>query len=239
MNDFVNYSDIDLTIDIAFYAKQNGLPSAKDQCEELWSFAKSLQRAGLELDQWYVSGDRNAPAFSASGPTDVAIQFASDRDAKSAYQTVNIWNGREGALAAGFASRYTLKGFSNFQFNSDGVDKIYTYEKLANIIEDSLKIWPALYVEAAPYKYSTQDKVFPDRPGVGWMLYLPKRIESSQAPEARMIRHVKDVNGTEGTILVSETDGPFDVGTRAHVKAANDIEIRLADQDLLPRFIDL
>jgi hypothetical protein len=26
---------------------------------------------------------------------------------------------------------------------------------------------------------------------------------------------------------------------RDHVKAANEIEIRLADQDLLPRFVDL
>jgi hypothetical protein len=35
------------------------------------------------------------------------------------------------------------------------------------------------------------------------------------------------------------TDAVFDVNNREHVKAANDIEIRLADQDPLPRLIDL
>lgn len=43
----------------------------------------------------------------------------------------------------------------------------------------------------------------------------------------------------QGTIIVSVTDSVFNVNNRDDVKAANDIEIRLADQDLLPRFVDL
>jgi hypothetical protein len=70
-------------------------------------------------------------------------------------------------------------------------------------------------------------------------LSLEALCMSSQVPEARMIRHVKDVSGTLGTIIVSEIDGYFDVSNRAHVKAANDIEIRLADQDLLPLYVEL
>ncbi|KWN85839.1 hypothetical protein WM24_15630 [Burkholderia ubonensis] len=109
---------------------------------------------------------------------------------------------------------------------------------MADLVEGALGIWPSLLVEVAPYAYS-DEKVFFDRPGVGWMLYLPKRIETEQVPEGRMMRHVRDVNGTEGTIVVSVIDGPFDVANSEHVKVANAIEIRLADQDLLPRYADL
>ncbi|MDR5738076.1 Imm52 family immunity protein [Caballeronia sp. LZ016] len=114
------------------------------------------------------------------------------------------------------------------------------YSHAAKLIEEALTIWPALTVELAPYRYSADSKqIFPDRPGVGWMLYLPRRIEFEQVPEARMIRHVKDLTGTEGTIIISEIDGPFDADNPEHVKVANSIEIRLADQDLLPRYADL
>ena len=42
-----------------------------------------------------------------------------------------------------------------------------------------------------------------------------------------------------GTIIVSVTDEPFSIENPAHLKIANDIEIRLVDQDLLPRYADL
>jgi hypothetical protein len=42
-----------------------------------------------------------------------------------------------------------------------------------------------------------------------------------------------------GTIIVSVSDEPFSLDNPEHKKVANDIEIRLVDQDLLPRFTDL
>jgi hypothetical protein len=42
-----------------------------------------------------------------------------------------------------------------------------------------------------------------------------------------------------GTIIVSVTDRPFSIENPAHLKIANDIEVRLIDQDLLPRYVDL
>ncbi|CAG9219294.1 hypothetical protein PSP6_420010 [Paraburkholderia tropica] len=71
------------------------------------------------------------------------------------------------------------------------------------------------------------------------MLYLPHVLTPAQVPEARALIPVMRDGQQQGTIIVSVTDEVFDVNNRAHVKAANDIEIRLADQDLLPRFIDL
>ena len=42
-----------------------------------------------------------------------------------------------------------------------------------------------------------------------------------------------------GTIIVSVTDEPFNDENPEHVKIANAIEIRLVDQDLLPRYVDI
>ena len=87
-------------------------------------------------------------------------------------------------------------------------------------------------------------KVFKDRPGVGWMLYLPQVLVAQQVPEARALLPVigQDEKGKDmqiGTIVVSVTDEPFSDENPEHVKIANAIEIRMVDQDLLPRFTDL
>ncbi|MEX3808712.1 hypothetical protein AB3X96_00365 [Paraburkholderia sp. BR13439] len=84
-----------------------------------------------------------------------------------------------------------------------------------------------------------EKQVFDDRLGVSWMLYLPHVLTQAQVPEARELMPVMRDGKQQGKIVVSVTDEVFDVHNREHVKAANDIEIRLADQDLLPRFVDL
>ncbi|PLY58146.1 hypothetical protein HBH1_03471 [Herbaspirillum sp. BH-1] len=76
------------------------------------------------------------------------------------------------------------------------------------------------------------------------MLYLPCVLDAQQVPDARAIVPVmgKDEKGKviqTGTIVVSITDEPFSDENPEHVKVANAIEIRLVDQDLLPRFGDV
>jgi len=53
---------------------------------------------------------------------------------------------------------------------------------------------------------------------------------------------VKDEKGKDeqvGTIIVSTVDDPYSDENPEHVKVANAIEVRLVDQDLLPRYKDL
>ncbi|KWN76673.1 hypothetical protein WM24_31175 [Burkholderia ubonensis] len=71
------------------------------------------------------------------------------------------------------------------------------------------------------------------------MLYLPHVLTSNEVPEACDLIPVVRDGKQQGTIIVSVTDAVFDVDNPEHVKVANAIEIRLADQDLLPRYIDL
>ena len=81
--------------------------------------------------------------------------------------------------------------------------------------------------------------VFQDKPGVSWMLYLPRVLTADQVPEARALVPVVDAKGVEGTIIVSVTDAPFSLENPEHVATANAIEVRLTDLDVLPRYADL
>ncbi|WP_369054878.1 immunity 52 family protein, partial [Burkholderia gladioli] len=82
-------------------------------------------------------------------------------------------------------------------------------------------------------------QVFDDKPGVGWMLYLPKPITSQQVPEAHSLLPVTIDGKQIGTIIVSVIDAPFSMDNPGHIETANRIEIRLVDMDLLPRYTDV
>src|SRR5690606_24712988 len=106
------------------------------------------------------------------------------------------------------------------------------------IVSAILDIWSPVMVLVGPYAY-TDKAVFSDRPPVSWMLYLPFKIDTVHAPEAsKLVPVLASDNKQKGTIVISVWE-TFDVQNPEHVKRANDLEIRLADQDLLPRFIEL
>ncbi|MXN79290.1 hypothetical protein GR157_31770 [Burkholderia sp. 4701] len=189
------------------------------------------------MRQWLVNGDSTIPAFDSTGPTPALTTSAED-DPNSPIQFADVWNGKEGQGAAGLMLKYRLNRPSGFDFRAIEINGLQSYDRVAYLIESALEIWSSLLVEVAPYAYS-DEKIFPDRPGVGWMLYLPHALTAAQVPEAGALIPVVHDDKQQGTIIVSVTDGVFDVSNRDHVKAANDIEIRLADQDLLPRYVDL
>lgn len=109
----------------------------------------------------------------------------------------------------------------------------------AGIVQAIVTTFRPLLVEVAPRAYF-EKRVFDDKPGVGWMIYLPKKISVQQVPEAQALIPVKAHDGEQvGTIIVSVTDAVFSVDNPEHVEAANRIEIRLVDQDLLPAYADI
>ncbi|AOJ14122.1 hypothetical protein WJ02_11360 [Burkholderia vietnamiensis] len=72
------------------------------------------------------------------------------------------------------------------------------------------------------------------------MLYLPQVITQQQVPEARALIPVPEAGKNQtGTIIVSVIDAPFSIDNPEHVEAANRIEIRLVDQDLLPTYSNI
>ncbi|AMR79841.1 Imm52 family immunity protein [Cupriavidus nantongensis] len=115
--------------------------------------------------------------------------------------------------------------------------RLGAWTTVAKVLSEAVKIWRPLL---ATVDTRTYDGVFPDRPGVGWMIYLPTILTEQHVPEARALVSVLDENNKQiGTIVVSVTDAPFSGTDPEHVRSANAIEVRLVDQDLLPRYIDL
>jgi len=240
----MDQDQINVNIDATFRIKRDEIPSRKQQYERLWLFATVLAEAGLSIEKWHPgeAGDAKTSlmhqAFTAAGPTEDALALA-EHDADARFHTIGVWNGVEGKGGVAFLTNYTDKGVSTMKLQSVGAPQFFSYKVIAKIVEGVARIWPTLTIEVGPFKYFSQNQVFPDRPGVGWMLYLPRILTPIEVPEARALIPVEGSDGRRGTLIVSETEDVFDVESVEHIRNANTIEIRLADQDFLPRYRDL
>jgi len=120
-----------------------------------------------------------------------------------------------------------------------GTAYIRSVESVIAIIQRIVNEFQPIYVTVYPWRY-VEKKVFDDRPGVGWMLYLPKVLTVQQVPEAHALIPIPEAGKRQvGTLIVSEIDGVFSLDNPAHVLNANQIEIRLVDQDLLPLYAEI
>jgi hypothetical protein len=207
----------------------------------------------LNYVKWFVAtGIRDSSytnaVFDKNGPIASALNVLNERAKRNdAVKSFTLWNGEEqqarGASISSYFDRQDGVASSVKMSVTSSKDnfRLGNWKQIAEMLASAVKIFNPLYglLETTYY-----DSVFKDRPGVGWMLYLPHILTDQQIPEARALVPVMgtDDEGKEkqiGTIIVSVTDAPFSDENPEHVKIANAIEIRLVDQDLLPRFIDL
>jgi hypothetical protein len=75
---------------------------------------------------------------------------------------------------------------------------------------------------------------FKNRPGVGWMLYLPVCSHPPSCARPRALVPVMRDEPQIGTIIVSVIDAVFDASNDEHVSVARAIETRLVSNDWLP-----
>ena len=239
-----------MNITSTFRLDQQTLPTEDAQLRDLWRVGQLLIPLGYPLNAWHPPADtpENSllnEAFNDAGPTSAAVSILrAEKQEKelAGWREASVWNGIEGAGGVLFKSALTVtpKPFRcSFELSSKRVDAFSRKELVLPLVLGVLDIWPAMTLEVHPYKYSTQQQVFPDRPGVGWMLYLPKVLTVQQVPEAGALIPVMDGKKQRGTVVVSVADEPFSSDNPEHVKIANQIEVRLVDQDLLPRYSEL
>ncbi|PQZ54390.1 hypothetical protein CQ050_30145 [Achromobacter sp. MYb9] len=164
------------------------------------------------------------------------------RYAKDAAVThVAIWNGAQERDEGISVSIQVGSGFFPNSLDVETMNDAFfgTVEKMAAVTEVIVDVLQPQYVSVQPQAYATR-KVFDDKPGVGWMLYLPQVITAQQVPEAQALIPVPAAGKKQtGTIIVSVADEVFSLDNPRHVESANHIEMRLVDQDLLPRYADL
>ncbi len=107
------------------------------------------------------------------------------------------------------------------------------------VVATAQEFSPAV-ISAAPDGYA-EKQAFQDRPGVGWMIYLPVELGTQQIPEAQEIVPVLSADRKRrlGTILVSIKDEVFSADNEEHLAVAHAIEARLISMDLLPLLAEI
>jgi len=235
---------------LKFYLQQDTLPSREEHVGELWKVAKLFEPFGFPIEDWYPPAPTRKkslanPAFSRNGPTAPALEMLRIRDEKDKttdfhFRRTGVWNGKEDGRGVVFSILLSSDVDNRTCLLDLQIDEVVELGDAGNMQQfmlGLLDIWPAaFYIRVGPLMYYTTHQVFSDRPGVGWMLYLNEAITAAQVPEAAAVIPVMSGDKTKGSIIVSVDDKVFSVHEAVHVKTANAIEVRLADQDLLPRY---
>ncbi len=219
----------------------------------LWPVVEVMSREDERLGQWWLKADteeeaRLYPMYEAPGiPSTAVLAVLAQRYEKKMDRSkvFGFWNGRmDAADSARLKLAIDAKGRpSEVEIGLPAQGAVSANERscdgVAKIVAAMVSVYDPMYVSVSPREYFPR-QVFDDKPGVGWMLYLPKLLTAQQVPEARELIPVPEAGRKQtGTIIVSVPDAVFSVDNAEHVEVANRIEIRLVDQDLLPNFADL
>lgn len=222
--------------------------------ELLRPIVQHVQKTDPLGKQWLLMADSEAesllyPAFDSLGELTPAAEAVLETKFKGDnLRYLAAWNGElqqgEGAtLTFQFHDEDWPAWSLEVDYQGEGILRLGGNSGVIEILSIIARSLRPSYITVARYQYF-EKQVFQDRPGVGWMLYLPHALTVQQVPEARALVPVitKDEKGKDiqiGTIIVSITDAPFSDENPEHVKISNAIEIRLVDQDLIPTFADL
>jgi Immunity protein 52 len=236
-------------MELQFRRAEASLPSLEAQVQQLRAFCVWVKDESPLFQQWYLrSTSRREDALGqpllANGELSIqALNVLRERSGRAHdVRSVAVWNGapnEDSSVALSLRSSQ-LGRPDQFEFSLRLHPEVSDWRTPARWIGAAVSVWPtALFATFAPLWHSER-RIFQDRPGVGWMIYLPRVITAQQVPEARELVPVNAPDGTQrGTIVVSTTEGPYSDDNPAHLAAAHAIETRLVDQDLLPRYADL
>lgn len=235
-------------------APDSPLRDAVNALEALRPYAAWLGSHAPQLKRWWLGGDsleeaRLYEAFAdGMNGHDAARAVVAAEYKKSEAPVVFLWNGeaesKTGAslvlsitetvypskfslrLSGSAADPSTWPGFSDYRTVAEFV---------AMLARDTNAECCFVYRETSYGNRMT----FMDRPGVGWMLYLPRVFTQAELPEARALIPVMQGQTQMGTIIVSVVDGVFNARNDEHVKVAHALETRLVSNDWLPTWAQM
>lgn len=226
------------------------LHQASRALEALQPYARWLGNRDPKLKRWWLGGDTLEEAhqyevFVDAANGHLAAQAVLDTQFKNnPAPVVFIWNGEdERDIGASLVMSVRDGPYpSSIDFSPSGPiagsrlgDYKQTAEFVAMLASDANAECCFVYNSSGYFPKMT----FKDRPGVGWMLYLPRVFTAQDLPEARALIPVMKEKQQLGTIIVSVTDGVFDYRNPEHLKIAQAIETRLVSNDWLPTWAQM
>ncbi|WP_232482173.1 Imm52 family immunity protein, partial [Burkholderia ubonensis] len=192
----------------------------------LWPVVEAMSREDERLGQWWLKADteeeaRLYPMYEAPGiPSTAVLAVLAQRYEKKMDlpKVFGFWNGQ---MDAADSARLKLaidakRRPSEVEIGLPAQSAVSaderSYEGVAKIVSAIASVYDPMYVSVSPREYFPR-QVFDDKPGVGWMLYLPKLLTAQQVPEARELIPVPEAGRKQtGTIIVSVPDAVFSVG---------------------------
>lgn len=218
--------------------------------DALRPYANWLGERDPLLKRWWLGGDsleeaNRYEAFADGVNGHLASKAVLSADFKNSREpVVFLWNGHEGGSeGASLVLSVTETGSpSSIKFKPSGPvngsrlgDYKQTAEFVAMLARDTNAECCFVYNQSGYFPRMT----FKDRPGVGWMLYLPRVFTQADLPEARALIPVMKGKEQLGTIIVSITDGVFDYRNPEHLEIARSIEVHLVSNDWLPTWAQM
>ena len=239
-----------MTVNINLQFRDESLASTdfREILIRLQKIVRVMAKKTPKLETWYAQGDSLKEAylyraFEHDAPSEPLLAVLRQRFKGPAgdFTYVSLWNGEqsldEGATLSCHVGNKVLADSVDISLYADF--HLGDVEAMADVVRAAVAAFNPAYVSASPYGY-IEKQVFDDRPGVGWMLYLPRVLTVQQVPEAHALIPIPEAGKRQvGTLIVSEIDGVFSLDNPAHVLNANQIEIRLVDQDLLPLYAEI
>jgi Immunity protein 52 len=231
------------------YPRLEEIPSVEFQLQQMHELYTKVIDIAPELKvDWYL-GQRTRKAtflngaFDENGATTAIIAIAKNQTKKDiGMRYLGVWNGVDEAGGAGIVNYYSNGGtVSNTEFVCDSFEIFKNYKNVIRVVEAMVAIWNPVVVQVEVASNPRYQKAFTTRPGVNWMLYLPRVITTQQVPEARALVPIvdsADKKKQKGTVIVSVTDGYFDASKPELVEIVDSIDRRMVDQDLLPLYAD-
>jgi hypothetical protein len=172
----------------------------------LFQLREHLRTRSSKMSRWYLGANTKEEAFlyeafDEAGFTAAALAVLKEEVRRNGNPTVfhgaGLWNGEDPPDAASMVLFASLVDVPSTLLFSTRSPDLLTRD---NVLATTLKIvalWHPLFVSVKPSFY---DPVFKNRPGVGWMLYLPTALSvlhaagarSSRAGACRRDRHQRD-----------------------------------------------
>jgi hypothetical protein len=215
----------------------------EEQLDEIHRFLPALNNYSSDLGQWYLKGETVADAlqyqlFEQGISPKALAKLQKAPDVSSPLRILGFWNGLPGDPGASL--RYLYRESNDcciITLELPPTRKLNKAHEAKQLIKNAVEIWQPIAISLSTDTYSDQ-QIFTDRLPMGWLLYLAKNIKAELIPEAAEIIPISVDDDIAGALIMSHSKH-FDDTDEQHLKRARSIEIRLVDEDLLPRYSEL